>query len=162
MLTQLLAPLLSLAILASASPFPATRQTEPPTGNWCAGLGGDTIDNLGEFTLAAWNPASSNANATGNPLVLSNTGATGGFSTHTWAVSTQKERTYAENLSVLDVGLVPIQRLAKFDNDERRHQGKRTRAKRRHGCYERIAHSLPHNKCLSGGGSRPSLLCCCM
>lgn len=88
MFTQFLAPLLSLAIFASASPFPVARQTEPATGDWCAGLGGDTIDNLGNFTLAAWNPSGNNANDTGNPLVLSITGATGGLSTHTLAVST--------------------------------------------------------------------------
>jgi len=82
--TQILAPLLSLAIFAFASPFPVARQT---VGDWCAGLGGDTIDNLESFTLAAWNPAGNNANVTGNPLVLSITGSTRGLSTHPWAVS---------------------------------------------------------------------------
>ena len=97
MLARLLAPLLVLAVLASASPSPVVRQTEPAVGDWCAGLGGDTIDNLGNFTLAAWNPTGNNANATGSPLVLSITGATGGISTHTWAVSTQEKRTWTES-----------------------------------------------------------------
>ena len=87
MFTRFLASLLSLATFVSASPSPVARQTEPIVGDWCAGLGGDTIDNFGNFTLAAWNPAGNNANTTGNPLVLSATGATGGVSTHTWAVS---------------------------------------------------------------------------
>jgi len=93
MLTQLLAPLLSFAVFAFASPFPVARQTETAVGDWCAGLGGDTVDNLENFTLAAWNLAGNNANATGNPLVLSITGSTRGFSTHTWAVSVQEKQT---------------------------------------------------------------------
>ena len=96
MFTQLLAPLLGLAVFAFASPFSVARQTEPAVGDWCAGLGGDTVDNLANFTLAAWNPAGNNANATGNPLVLSITGSTRGFSTHTWAVSLQEQRTWTE------------------------------------------------------------------
>jgi len=87
MFTRLLAPLLGLTVVAFASPFPVARQTEPAVGDWCAGLGGDAVDNLENFTLAAWNPAGNNANATGNPLVLSITGSTTGSSTHTWAVS---------------------------------------------------------------------------
>ena len=93
MFTRLLAPLLGLAAFAFASPSPIARQTEPAAGDWCTGLGGDTIDTLENFTLAAWNPAGNNVNATGNPLVLSTTGATGGFLSHTWAVSLQEKRT---------------------------------------------------------------------
>lgn len=87
MFVRFLVSLLGFAIFAPASPLHVARQTEPAAGDWCAELGGNTIDNLEEFTLAAWDPAGNNANATGNPLVLSVTGATGGFSTHTWAVS---------------------------------------------------------------------------
>ena len=65
------------------------RQTKPVVGDWCVGLGGDTVDNLGKFTLVAWNPAGNNVNDTDNPLVLSSTGSTGGFSTRTWAVTMQ-------------------------------------------------------------------------
>ena len=101
MLTQLLAPLLSLAVFALASPFPVVRQTEPAVGDWCAGLGGDTVDNLENFTLAAWNPAGNNANDTGNPLVLSITGSTRGFSTHTLAVSSRGKRTLQDTDMVL-------------------------------------------------------------
>lgn len=98
MLTRLLASLFSLAILAvSASPFPVVRQTEPAVGDWCAGLGGDTIDNLENFTLAAWNPAGNNANTTGNPLVLSIVGATGGLSTHTLAVSAREKHFWTQS-----------------------------------------------------------------
>ena len=96
MFTRFLAPFLNLAAFASASPFPVARQTEPAAGDWCAGLGGATIDSLGNFTLAAWNPAGNNANNTGNPLVLSLTGATGGGSTHTWAVSAYEKWTRTE------------------------------------------------------------------
>ena len=78
MLARLLASLLSLAILASASPLHVMRQTEPVVGDWCVGLGGDTVDNFWNFTLTAWNPAGNNANDTGDPLVLSSTGSTGG------------------------------------------------------------------------------------
>jgi len=88
MLTRFLASLFVLVTVASASTLPIARQTEPAAGDWCTGLGGDTIDDFGNFTLAAWDPAGNNANSTGNPLVLSITGSTGGFSTHTWAVST--------------------------------------------------------------------------
>lgn len=91
MLTRLLTPLFSLAIFASVSQSLVIRQTEPAVGDWCAGLGGNTIDNLGNFTLAAFNPAGNNANDTGNPLVLSSTGSTAGFSTATFAVSAQEE-----------------------------------------------------------------------
>ena len=97
MFALFLAPLLSLAIFTSASPFPVPRQTEPTAGDWCAGLGGDTIDSLANFTLAAWNPTGNNANDTGNPLVLSTTGATGGFSTHTLAVSVPETRVGTES-----------------------------------------------------------------
>ena len=97
MFTRPLAPLLGLAIFASASPFPVARQTDPAVGDWCAGLGGSTVDDLANFTLAAWNPAGNNANDTGNPLVLSITGSTGGFSTHTWAVSTREKCTWTGN-----------------------------------------------------------------
>lgn len=62
-------------------------QTKPAVGDWCDRLGGETIDNLDNFTLSAWNPAGNNLNVTGVPLVLSITGSTGGSSTHTWAVS---------------------------------------------------------------------------
>lgn len=88
MLIRLLVSLSSLAILAvSASPFPVVRQTEPIVGDWCTGLGGDTIDSLGNFTLAAWNLTGNNANATGDPLVLSIIGATTGLAAYTLAVS---------------------------------------------------------------------------
>jgi len=87
MFTRLLAPLFSLVIFASASQSLVIRQTEPAVGQWCAGLGGQTIDSLGNFTLAAWNLTGSNANDTGNPLVLSLTGSTAGLSIHTLAVS---------------------------------------------------------------------------
>ena len=87
MFTRFLMPLLGFTIFASASPLHVARQTEPAVGDWCAGLGGNNIDNLEKFTLAAWDPAGNNVNATGSPLVLSSTGATGGLSTHTWAVS---------------------------------------------------------------------------
>ena len=97
MFTQLLAPLLGLTVFASASPFLLARQTEPAVGDWCIGLGGDTIDNIDNFTLAAWNSTGSNTNSTGNPLVLSSTGSTGGFSTDTWAVSVRKERARKNN-----------------------------------------------------------------
>ena len=94
MLIQLLASLLNLAILtAPASSFPVARQTEPAVGDWCTGLGGNTVDNLDNFTLAAWNPAGNNANDTGNPLVLSSTGASSGLSTYTLAVSAQEKYT---------------------------------------------------------------------
>ena len=97
MLSQLLMSLLSLIILASASSFPVARQTELAAGDWCTGLGGDTIDDLGSFTLAAWNPAGNNDNDTGNPLVLSITGVTSGLSTYTLAVSTQEKHTWTES-----------------------------------------------------------------
>ena len=97
MFTRLLAPLFSLVVFVSASPFPVARQTEPAVGDWCTGLGGNTIDNLDTFTLAAWNSTGSNVNATGNPLVLSSTGSTGGFSTHTWAVSVGRKRSRTGN-----------------------------------------------------------------
>ena len=98
MFTRSIAPLLSLAIFAYASPFPVTRQTEPTAGDWCAGLGGDIIDlNLANFTLAAWNPNGNNVNDTGNPLVLSATGTTGGFSTHILAVSAPETRVGTES-----------------------------------------------------------------
>ena len=97
MFTQLLAPLLGLTVFASASPFLVARQTEPAVGDWCTGLGGDTIDNIDNFTLAAWNSTGSNTNTTGNPLVLSSTGSTGGFSTDTWAVSVREKRARTDN-----------------------------------------------------------------
>ena len=98
MLIQLLASLLNLAILtAPALSFPVTRQTEPAVGDWCTGLGGNTIDSLESFTLAAWNPAGNNQNDTGNPLVLSSTGASAGLTTHTWAVSVQEKHIRMES-----------------------------------------------------------------
>lgn len=93
MLVQSFAPLLGLAVFTFASQLHVARQTEPVVGNWCAGLGGNTVDSLESFTLAAWNSTGNNANATGNPLVLSATGATRGFSTQTLAVSTWKTQT---------------------------------------------------------------------
>ena len=98
MFTQLLAPLLSLAILASASSPPVVMQIKPTVGDWCARMGGYTIANLNNFTLSAWNPAGNNPNTTGVPLVLSATGSTGGSSTHTWAVSSIEETGYATKL----------------------------------------------------------------
>ena len=70
---QFLVLLSSLAIFASASPFPTARQTEPTTVDWRARLRGDTINDLNN--LAAWNTA-------GNPLVLPIAGSTGGLSIH--------------------------------------------------------------------------------
>ena len=85
--------LLSLTFLGVlASPFPTVRQTEPAVGDWCAGLGRDTIDNLGIFTLAVQNPTGNKTNSAGNPLVPPITRATGGLSAHTWAVSAQEKR----------------------------------------------------------------------
>ena len=97
MFTRFLAPLLCLVTLASALPFPVARQTKSAVGDWCTGLGGNTVDTLKNFTLAAWNPAGNNVNATGNPLVLSSAGATTGFSTYTWAVSAWEKRTRTES-----------------------------------------------------------------
>lgn len=77
----------SFAIFVSAWSLPVVIQAEPNVGDWCHKLGGDTTDNLDNFTLSAWNPVGNNLNTTGVPLVLSTTGSTGGFSTHTWAVS---------------------------------------------------------------------------
>jgi len=97
MFTRFFAPLLGLAVFASASSLHVARQTEPVVGDWCAGLGGNTVDNLENFTLAAWNLTGNNANATGNPLVLSITSATRGLSMHTWAVSAWSARTQTRN-----------------------------------------------------------------
>ncbi|KAF9784550.1 hypothetical protein BJ322DRAFT_1064996 [Thelephora terrestris] len=85
MVPQSLAILLGRATLVSATSFPVVMQTNPAIGDWCAGLGGDVIDNLDNLTLSAWNPSSKNRNATGVPLVLSITGSTAGSATHTWA-----------------------------------------------------------------------------
>jgi hypothetical protein len=46
MLYKLLAPLLGLAVLPSASPLSVARQTQ--VGDWCVGLGGNIIDNLNQ------------------------------------------------------------------------------------------------------------------
>ena len=58
--------------------------------------------------------------------------------------------------------LIPVQRLAELDDDERRHQGKRTHTKRRHIYHKWIACPVHHDKCTSGEGSRSDLLFCCM
>ena len=94
MLTRFLVPLFGFAVFTSASSFPVVMQANPVVEDWCVGLGGNTIDNLRNFTLSAWNPTGNNPNATGLPLVLSIIGSTSGASTHTWAVSAWHQRSW--------------------------------------------------------------------
>jgi len=97
--------LLTLALGSVSYARPTT--VEHSTASWCSGLGGGAFDSAQNFTLAAYNTSSANANATGVPLVLGQNGS--GEGAESKVLSTYATYPYNDfpNLSLLNGALIP-------------------------------------------------------